>query len=91
MPSAADDPAAAATLLASSRASSKLVGFIFQLPPVIGCLAINAEAGLAGAAGATRPVAGAKARAATSAADLAIANTDEIEIRRATCVANRAA
>ena len=69
MPSAADEPAAAATLLASSRASSKLVGFIFQLPPVIGCLAINAEAGLAGAAGATRPcVAGARARDAMSAA-----------------------
>ena len=72
MPSAAELPAAAATLFASSRASSRLVGFIFQLPPVIGCLAINAEAGLAGAAGATRPVAGAKARAATSAADFAI-------------------
>merc|ERR1719409_1644309 len=27
----------------SSRASSKLVGFIFQLPPVIGCLGIDGE------------------------------------------------
>ena len=73
MPSAAELPAAAATLLASSRASSKLVGFIFQLPPVIGCLAINAEAGLAGAAGATRLLAGARARDAMSAADFIIA------------------
>ena len=73
MPSAAELPAAAATLLASSRASSRLVGFIFQLPPVIGCLAINAEAGRTGAAGATRDVAGAKARDAISAADFIIA------------------
>ena len=70
MPSAALEPAAAATLFASSRASSRLVGFIFQLPPVIGCLAASAVVCRAGAAGATRAcVAGAKARAAMSAED----------------------
>ena len=68
MPSAAELPAAAATLLASSLASSRLVGFIFQLPPVIGCLAARAVACLTGAAGATRALAGAeKASAATNA------------------------
>ena len=69
MPSAAELPAAAATLFASSRASSKLVGFIFQLPPVIGCLAARAVVGRVGAAGATRAwLAGARARDAISAA-----------------------
>ena len=69
MPSAALEPAAAATLLASSLASSNEVGFIFQLPPVIGCLAASAVDGRVGAAGATRPcVAGARARDAMRAA-----------------------
>ena len=48
-------------------------------------------AGLAGAAGGTSALAGAKARDAMSAAVLGIANTDEIEILTQPCVANGAA
>ena len=68
MPSAALEPAAAATLFASSLASSNEVGFIFQLPPVIGCLAASAVDGRTGAAGATKALAGIRARDAITAA-----------------------